>query len=172
MSGLGSARGMTVVEVAVTFAIVGSLVAVAVPSFLRNLHASKLAEPVDGLAAIAAGATAYARHHDVATAYPPSAPLTPASVPRGTRVVDPPGAWDQASWKALGFRAVEDGVPHAFSFAFDSKVGAGRSSFVATAHGDLDGDGVTSTFEVTGHDADGEPGPVVDPGMVVEAEVE
>jgi hypothetical protein len=43
---------------------------------------------------------------------------------------------------------------------------------VATAHGDLDGDTVTSTFEVHGHDATGEPGPVIEPGMVVSAEVE
>jgi hypothetical protein len=163
---------MTAVEAAITFAIVGSLLAVAVPAFLRDLHASKLVEPVDGVAAIAAGATAFARSHDVATAYPPSAPLTPSAVPRGTREVDPPGAWEQPTWTALGFRAAADGVPHAFAFAFDAKLTATRSSFVAHAHGDLDGDGVTSTFEVQGHDAQGEPGPVVEPGMFVGAEVE
>ncbi len=172
-----ASRGMTAVELAVSFAIVGSLIAVAVPAFLRNLHASKLVEPVDGVNAIAEGATAYARTHDVPHAYPAPAPLTPASVPRGTREVDPPGAWDQATWRALGFRAADDGVPHAFAFAFDAVNGATRSTFAAIAHGDLDGDGVTSTFEVHGHDepagGPGTPGmPVIEPGMVVEAEVE
>jgi hypothetical protein len=163
---------MTAVELAVTFAAVGSLLAVAVPAFVRNLHASKLVEPVDGVKAIAEGAEAYAKTHDVPHAFPPSAPLTPATVPRGTREVDPPGAWDHATWKALGFRAAEDGAPHAFAFGFDSTNGPTYSSFTAVAHGDLDGDGVTSTFQVAGHDRLGEAGPTTDPGMIVEAEVE
>lgn len=166
-------RGMTAVELAVSFAITGSLLAVAVPAFVRNLHASKLVEPVDGLNAIAEGATAYAKTHDVLHAYPPSAPLTPPVVPRGTREADPPGAWDQPTWTALGFRAAEEGVPHAFAFSFDSTNGALRSSFVASAHGDLDGDGLPSTFEVRGHDDQSTGGvPVIDPGMRVEAEIE
>jgi type II secretory pathway pseudopilin PulG len=163
-------RGMTAVEIAVTFAILGSLLAIAVPAFVRDLRASKLVEPASGVKAIAEEATAYARARDVPHAYPPSAPLTPAAVPRGTREVDPPGAWDQPTWKALAFRASPEGVAHAFSFAFDSANGPARSTFTAHAHGDLDGDGVTSTFEVQGEDADA--GPVVVPGMIVESEVE
>jgi len=170
--GRAGERGMTAIEVVITFAIVGSLLAVAVPAFLRDLKASKLTEPVDGVKAIAEGATAYARTHDVPHAYPPGVALTPAQVPRGTREIDPPGTWDQPTWKALGFRPSQEGVPHAFAFEFESTLGAKRSAFVARAHGDIDGDGVTSTFEVGGHDAAGETGPVVDPGMVVEAEVE
>jgi hypothetical protein len=174
----GRARGMTAVELAVSFAVGGSLLAVAVPAFVRNLHDSKLTEAIDGVTDIAEGATAYAGAHDVPHAYPPSAPLTPALVPRGTREVDPAGAWDAPGWKAIGFRAVEDGVPHAFAFELTTVNGAARSTFAAIAHGDLDGDGVTSTFEVRGHDAlpekdaAGEAGPVIDPGMVVEAELE
>ena len=163
---------MTAVELAVTFAVVGSLLAVAVPAFVRDLHASKLVEPVDGVKAIAEGAVACARAHDVPHAYPPSAPLTPSVVPRGTRQEDPAGAWDQPTWKALGFRAAEEGVSHAFAFAFDSANGATRSTFSAVARGDLDGDGVTSRFEVQGHDQAGEAEPAIEPGMIVEAEVE
>jgi hypothetical protein len=40
--------------------------------------------------------------------------------------------------------------PHGFSFEFESQLGEERSTFVARAHGDLDGDGVLSTFEITG----------------------
>jgi hypothetical protein len=163
---------MTAVELAVTFAVGGSLVAVAVPAFVRNVHASKLVEPVDGVKEIAEGATTYAKAHDVPHAYPPSAPLTPATVPRGTREVDPPGAWDHPSWKAIGFQAVEEGVPHAFAFELDTSDGPTRSTFSAIAHGDLDGDGVTSTFEVKGHDQTGEGGPVIEPGMIVQSELE
>jgi type II secretory pathway pseudopilin PulG len=172
MTSRARARGMTAVEIAITFAIVGSLLAVAVPAFVRELHASKFVEAVDGINAIAASATAYARAHDVAHAYPPGAPLTPSHVPQGKREVDPPQTWDNPTWKTLAFRATPEGIPHAFSFAFDSATSPARSTFVAHAHGDLDGDTVTSTFEVRGHDATGEPEPVIEPGMVVSSEVE
>jgi type II secretory pathway pseudopilin PulG len=165
-------RGMTAMELAVTFAIVGSVAAVAIPAFVRELHASKLSEPMEGLATIAEHAEAYAQGHDVPHAYPPSAPLTPADVPRGERAVDPAGAWDHPTWKALDFRPAPEGVAHAFSFAFDSTLGPARSSFVASAHGDLDGDGVTSTFEVRGHDEIDAGGPVLEPGTYVEKETE
>ena len=183
-----ASRGVTAVEAAVTFAVVGSLLAVAVPAFVRELHASRFVEPVSGVEKIGELAVAYAHERPVITAFPASAPLTPSAPPRGTREVDPPGVWDQPTWKALGFRPVAEGVPHAFAFAFDSVPGtegstasqaradvpspAARSTFAAHAHGDLDGDGVTSTFEIHGHCAEGEPGAIVDPGMLVEAEVE
>jgi type II secretory pathway pseudopilin PulG len=166
-------RAMTAVEVAVSVALLGSLLAVAVPAFVRELHASRFAEPVDGLQRIGTAAIAYAQGKAVLEAFPPSAPLTPATVPRGTLVTDPPGTWDGATWSALGFRPSHEGEPHAYAFAFDSTLGAARSSFVAHAHGDLDGDGVTSTFEVRGHATLGDPaGPALEPGMYVEAETE
>ena len=80
-------------------------------------------------------------------------------------------AWP--TWVALGFRASPEGAPHAYSFEFVSNLGPSRSAFVARAHGDLDGDGVTSTFEVRGHASEGDPsGPAVEPGMRIEAETE
>jgi hypothetical protein len=164
-------RGLSAVEAAVLFAIVGSLLAVAVPAFVRELRASRFVEPVEGLQKIGAGALVYAQDKPAGAAFPPSAPLTPASVPRGTREVDPPGVWDHPTWKALGFRAAPDGLPHAFSFGFDTTLGPTRSTFVAHAHADLDGDGVRSTFELRGHAQDGEPA-ALDPGMYVESEVE
>ena len=164
-------RGMTAVELAVTFAVVGSLLAVAVPAFVRNIHASKLVEPVDGVKDIAEAATTYAKAHDVPHAYPPSAPLTPAAPPRGTREVDPPGTWNHPTWKVLGFPA-DDEEPHAFAFELRTSNGAARSTFAAVAHGDLDGDGMTSTFEVDGHDQVGESAPTIEPGMIVLSELE
>jgi len=165
-------RGLTAVEAAVVFAIGGSLLAVAVPAFVRELHASRFAEPVEGLQRMGQGALAYAAAHPAAKdAFPPSAPLTPATPPRGTREVDPPGAWDHPTWVALGFRASPEGVAHAFAFGFDAAPGPTRSTFIGRAHGDLDGDGVRSTFEVRGHAQDGEPA-VLEPGMYVDSEVE
>jgi hypothetical protein len=157
-------RGFSSVEIALGVAVIGSLLAVSVPAFVRNLHASHVIEAVDGLAKIQSGAVAYA--HANGNALPPSAPLTPASVPRGTRAADLPGVWDHPSWRAVDFRAAPENVPHAYAFAIDSS----SSELVARSHGDLDGDGIVSTFEVrVRQESDGMRAVA---GMYVEAELE
>lgn len=160
------ARGVTAVEAAVAVAIAGSLLAVAVPAFLRGLNASRFVEATDGIARLGGAAVAVLERGEP---LPASAPLTPPTPPPATKALDPPGLWDGPTWRTLGsFRASPEGVPHAFSFAFD------RSSdrrFVARARGDLDGDGVLSTFEVSGG-LDEAGAAAVDPGMFVAAEIE
>jgi type IV pilus assembly protein PilA len=158
---------------AIAFALGASLLAVGVPTFVRNVHASRFAEPVEGLGRIAASAVAYGRAHPVAQGFPPSAPMTPAVPPRGSCEIDPPEIWSRPTWRALDFSPVPAGEAHCFSFAFDSVTSATRSTFRAHAHGDLDGDGLASTFEVTGQYSEGDPrGPTIDPGMFVDSEVE
>lgn len=160
-------RRFTPVELAIGVALLGSLMAVGVPAFSRDLHASRFVEPADGLTRLGAAAVAYA---DTTDGFPDSAPLTPAVPPRGTKTVDPPGMWEGPTWKALTFRPSAEGVPHAYAFSFES---TGGRSFVAQARGDLDGDGVLSTFEIRGAKAarTGEKAAVA-PGMYVEAELE
>jgi type II secretory pathway pseudopilin PulG len=160
-------RSFSALQLAVGIALVGSLLAIFIPSFLRNLHASRLTEAVRGVNAIATGAMIYAEGKLPAEAFPPSAPLTPAEVPRGERVEDPPGTWDHLTWAALGFRMDH---AHSFCFAFDSNLGPARSTFVARAHGDLDGDGERSTFELHGEALPG--GAHILPGLFVDREVE
>jgi hypothetical protein len=166
-------RRFTPVELAVAIALGGSLLAIAAPTFSREVHASRFVEPVDGLHHIGAAAIAYGKGHPVAQGFPPKAPMTPASPPRGRCAADPEGTWDQPTWKALDFRPAAKDAPHCFAFAFDSALSPARSTFRAHAHGDLDGDGLASTFEITGHYVEGDAaGPVLDPGMTVESEVE
>jgi hypothetical protein len=163
-------------EAALGFAIVGSVLAVAVPAFVRELHASRFAEATEGLAVIGEGALLYAAPEPIDKAFPPSAPITPPRPPRGIRAIDVPAIWQTPTWQALHFppphgsgRAFAEGEPHAYAFAFDSNLAHGRSGFVAQAHGDLDGNGTLSTFEIRGHDVEGDPrGPTVEPGMYVE----
>lgn len=161
-------RRFTPVELAMGAAILGSLLAVVVPAFSRELHASRLVEPIDGLARIGASAVAYAEANE---RFPESAPLTPSAPPRGKKEADPPGTWDGPTWNALSFRPSAEGVPHAYAFSFESA--AGGTAFVAQARGDVDGDGVLSTFEIRGRTGrtDGEK-PALAPGMYVEAELE
>jgi hypothetical protein len=166
-------RRIGAVELAIAFALGGSALAVAVPAFVRNVHASRMAEPVEGLQRIASGAIQYAQNRPASQAFPPSVATTPEVPPRGHCDVDPEELWQRPTWVALQFRPVPPGRPHCFSFGFDSALSPAKATFRAHAHGDLDGDGMTSTFEVTGQSTDGDGrGPVIDPGMFVESEVE
>jgi hypothetical protein len=140
-------RTLTALELAIGVALLTTVAAATVPTFFRNLRASRLAEPIDGLKRLAERASLLASGSPTENAYPESAPLTPSAVPRGELVLDPPGTWDGPTWRALDFGF---DVPHAFSFSFDSHNAAERSTFSARARGDLDGDGVTSSFEITG----------------------
>ena len=178
-------RGFSAIELAAAFALFGSVLAVAIPTAVRELKASRFVEPTEGLAAITTGAVAYAAIHGtpktVPLAFPRSVGLTPVSPPRARLVADPPGTWSDPTWAALQFPttgtgfAFADGDPHAFAFAFDSATaGAGAATqctYVAHAHGDLDGDGARSTFEVRGHYSATE-GVVTEPGLYVEAPLE
>jgi len=164
------ARKWSTPELAAAIAVGGSLLAVAVPSFLRNLSFSKLSEPIDGLDRLVSNAIAYSHGRPQNISFPPSAPLTPSEVPRGVKASDPPNAWQHLTWKSLDFSF---DAPHSFAFKFDSALDpeTGVMRFVATAHGDLDGDGVLSTFEVRGERVPGKAARVL-PGMFVDREVE
>ena len=132
-------RSLSLLEGAVGFAVVGSVLAVGVPAFLRDLHASRLVEPMAGLERIAAAAAARAAHEPVASAYPPS-------------VRDAPGSWEHPTWVALDFGF---STPHRYSFEFESERRGKRSRYRATARGDLDGDGQLSEFSVQGEVSEG-----------------
>lgn len=145
-------RPVNPLEAASGVAILGSILAVGVPSFVKNLHASRLVEPTDGLERIALRATALAAEKPAEFAYPASVEETPEQVPRGKPVLDPPATWDKATWRLLDFSFA---VPHSYSFAFESHDTPGHATFYAVAHGDLDGDGLESTFEISGESKDG-----------------
>jgi len=160
-------RRFTPVELAIGVSLLGCIAAVAVPAFARELHASRFVEPKEGLARIGTTALEYGDAHG---RFPDAAPLTPLAPPRGKKEADPIGTWDHPTWKALDFKPAPDGVPHAYAFSFDSQ-NAASTSFVAQARGDLDGDGILSTFEIKGSIKPGEKAELA-PGMYVESELE
>jgi type IV pilus assembly protein PilA len=133
-----------------TVALVGVMAAIAVPAFLRYIRRSKTVEAALKVRRLFdAAVTYYQQPHTDATGerlpaqFPASAPLTPAAVPCGEPVPPEPSQWDTPTWQALNF-AIYD--PHRYSYQFDS-VGVGESAtFTASAFGDLDCDGVFSTF--------------------------
>jgi hypothetical protein len=145
-------RALSPTEAALAAAIAGSVLFAAFPAFVKNLHASRLAEPLDGLGAIAARATALAASSSPENAYPEAVGMTPAQVPRAECVVDPPGTWEHPTWRKLGFSLT---TAHCFSFALESRNGKGLATFRTRAHGDLDGDGIHSTFALAGEFREG-----------------
>lgn len=160
-------RPLTVLQAALAFSLLGSVLAVFVPTFIRNLSVSRMAEPLDGLSKLGGRATILATVRGVAQAYPESVGLTPADVPKGTAVQDPADLWLHPTWKELEFAPRQ---PHFFSYQFDSKNGPKRSHFTARAVGDLDGDGLYSQFEASGEYELGSE-PVLNP-IEIEREVE
>jgi hypothetical protein len=145
-------RPLSLLEAVTSVAVVGSVLAVGVPAFLRNLHASRLVEPMEGLAHIARAAAAAAASQPDAVAYPTSVGLTPSVVPAGISAKDPPGSWEQPTWVRLDFRFSE---PHRYAFEFESERRNRRARYRATAHGDLDGDGQLSDFSIQGEASEG-----------------
>lgn len=75
--------------------------------------------------------------------FPASVPLTPPTIPCGEAVVSDPTWWEHATWRALNFHPTED--LH-FSYQYDSVGMGGGARFQITAFGDLDCDGVLSTY--------------------------
>jgi hypothetical protein len=104
---------------------------------------------------LARSASAYLLAQQATDAGPPyiwSAPRTP-NPPHAACASDPAGTWDSPEWSRLGFRFAA-GESYRYSYEVDALV----SQFTARAVGDLDGDGVESTFEVAGSvEADGGP---------------
>ena len=87
------------------------------------------------------------------SAYPEAVGLTPANVPRAERSGRSTGHLGTSDLAKA--RLLTQTVPHCFSFAFDSRNGKGLATFRALAHGDLDGDGIHSTFAISGEFREG-----------------
>jgi len=147
-------RTWTPVGLAAVASAVLCVLAVSVPSFVRNVHASYVSEATSGVSELAARTAARLEAAHATSALPDSAPLTPSSVPRGARVKDPPGTWDHPTWHALEFGFA---MPHAYAFAFNAEVTPELAKFGAVAHGDLDGDAVLSTIALEGSYRPGKP---------------
>jgi hypothetical protein len=136
-------RGFSTLQVATAIVVFGTALGVIGVGCWRALRFSREAEATEYLQRLADGAAAAVRESP--SILLSSTPLTPAEVPRGAPVTDPLGTWDNATFKAAHFKIEE---PHWYSYQLDVPRDA-ASPVHAIAHGDLDGDGVTSTFERT-----------------------
>jgi hypothetical protein len=160
--------GWTLVQLSTCVAVGAVLLAAILPGLRARVRASRTTEAVTRLGELYRRTQTYWAGQQVGPVaptrstlhtLPPPAPLTPATVPPGVAALDPPNTWDAPTWNALEFRCTN---PHYFSYAFDS-AGEGTSAwFTASAHGDLDGNGLLSTFERSGR---ADPALTLQPGL-------
>jgi prepilin-type N-terminal cleavage/methylation domain-containing protein len=150
-------QGFTLIELMVSVAIMGVLSSVAIPAFGRLINRSKTAETSGNLDAMFKNAAAYYTSE--------SAPQGQTSSVAGHCTVDDavpspafPTKFKQRfagdpSFQALGF-SVADYVYYSYGLASGGGVGqcshgpSDANLYTFFANGDLDGDGIYSTYEL------------------------
>jgi type IV pilus assembly protein PilA len=149
------------IELMIVVAIIGILASVAIPAFVKNARKAKTTEATVGLQRMYTGSRSYVLEETVRRAqvdpippqFPESAALTPAATccaSPGRKCTANPALWTNLTWQAVRFDMAD---PHYYQYEYQSTgtAGAGAGSrFTARAMGDLDCDGILSTYEMVG----------------------
>jgi type II secretory pathway pseudopilin PulG len=150
--------GFTLIEAALVLALTGVLLAAFVPTFIKHVHTSKLAEATELLDSLHRHAAAYYEHAhaaDNSTArgclpesagpFPPEPSVDPVEVDFAGDELG------KATWLALGqTKAARLRYSYEVSSATPGcSLRQGHPSLTFRAHGDLDGDGNQSLLERT-----------------------
>lgn len=140
------ARGFTMVELMIVVVVMGVLAAVATVRFARYASRSKTAEASHNVAKIYQGQMSRqfaAQERGETPSFANASPL-PAAAPTRAKYRANVAQWEASTaWIAIRFSL---NIPHYYQYASPG----GDSAFTARAVGNLDGDGVYSTFERVG----------------------
>lgn len=147
-------RGLIFEDDATSIAVLGMAAAVAIPAFMRYQRRSRTLEATMNLRKLFDASIAYylderadAQGTLLPKRFPASAPLTPPTTAckGGSTALHVPDAktWSHPTWQALGF-AIDQPFLYQYEYISDGK------TFTLRAHGDLNCDGVVSTFERVG----------------------
>ena len=165
-------RGFTLIELMIVVAIIGILAVLAIYGVSRYLKSAKTAEATNNIGAVQKNATEALTREKMSGAYaapgsvvglsygfcPSEAAKVPAVVPAGAKYVS--GATDWQVGRGVppapdvGFYCLKFSVdqPQYYSYGYIA-TGPGTAlgnSIAITANGDLDGNGVQSTFLMAG----------------------
>jgi len=148
---------LSLIEAALVLCLIGTLLAVFVPTFARRVRANKISEASELLREMSDRAAAYyATSWDASRSHclPPKAGPTPALPSIDPIEVDffADEQTGHATWEALGFQPDR---PIRYSYSYtpshegcDLIGGKEPGTVTFRAEGDLDGDGVRSIFEL------------------------
>jgi prepilin-type N-terminal cleavage/methylation domain-containing protein len=147
-------RGFSLIEVMAVVAIVGIISMLAYAGVSRYLAHSKTPEATTTLAAFENGSrVAFSAETDsggsgtgpfVHQFCPTSAVPVPPAIPQAQRVM---GVWNAATWSCLKFTM---SAPQFYQYSYVSSGTGTGATYTATAFGDLNGNGVASTFLLIG----------------------
>ncbi len=148
-----------------TVTITSLLAIVGIPAFVKYRRRAKTSEAIDELDKIYKGAAVYFMNQRIGR----DGSKLPCQFPAPTVMIPPlgpngehpccsskydtdgngrcdvfPGSWNTPTWAALSFMMTDQ---HQYAYAFDSSGTLSDAKMTATAYGDLDCDGVWSTFQ-------------------------
>jgi type IV pilus assembly protein PilA len=159
-------EGFTLIELMIVVAIVGVLAVLAVYGVRKYLANAKTAEARNSLGQLAKdAATAVEREKGTQAILGPAgssalmrafcdaASMVPQAVPAAQKYQSSKGDWNSGSaisgWQCVKF-SLEEPQYYAYTYFAGQGTSANSGGFTAQAYGDLNGDGVASTFSVSG----------------------